>query len=446
MTNAAAENKAGEPSQDFLGMSDEDFLKLNSPAPSQDKAAADNAGDPAEGRGENPGSSSSDDDNGEASKKEDEKDPAESKADGGGDDKGDGGVDPSAAVDPAPSGDSGSEDPKQDGPDAKPGDKSAEGDAGKNAGDPKKDDKGQDDKPDQAKPVNYEAFFNQVMTPFKANGRMITLKTPEEAIRLMQMGAGYGRKLQDLQPHLKTLRMLEKAELLDENKLSFLIDINNKNPDAIKKLIKDAGIDPLDLNIGDNVDYYPKNHAVSDKEMAFTEALNEVQAHPKGKETLQVINQTWDKQSKQLLWESPELLSVIQTQRDQGVYDQIVEEIDRQKLLGKISPSTPFLQAYKVAGDYLLATNGFKGKPASAGQDAQIQTQIGSTASQGQGQNQQTQVIATRTETPKAQVQNGDKAAAAAPAKSAPPRKPGTVINPLAMADDDFLKQFAGRL
>ena len=51
----------------------------------------------------------------------------------------------------------------------------------------------------------------------------------------MQMGAGYGRKLQDMQPHLKTLRMLEKNNLLDEGKLSYLIDLDQKNPDAIKK-------------------------------------------------------------------------------------------------------------------------------------------------------------------------------------------------------------------
>lgn len=285
-----------------------------------------------------------------------------------------------------------------------------------------------------AQPVDYEGFFQQVMAPFKANGREFKLNSPDEAIRLMQMGAGYGRKLQDLQPALKTLKMLEKANLLDEGKLSFLIDINNKNPDAIKKLIADSGIDPLELNIGDNVSYAPKNHSVSDKEMVFHTALEDVQSHPNGQETIRLINQTWDQESKSALWESPQLLAVIQSQRENGVYAQIVTEIDRQKLLGQIPSTAPFLQAYKLAGDHLQANNGFKitETPNS------IQTRSGDTPS--------TQVIATRTAAPKAQVQNGDKAAAAASTKTTTSRKAGVTVNPLDMADDDFLKTFKDRL
>lgn len=277
----------------------------------------------------------------------------------------------------------------------------------------------------EAKPVDFESFYKQIMAPFKANGKEFKLNTPEEAIRMMQMGAGYGRKLQELQPALKTLRMLEKADLLDEGKLSFLIDINNKNPEAIKKLIADSGIDPLELNIGDNVQYTPKNHAVSDKEMAFQTAVQDVQSAPGGKDTIAVVNQTWDQESKSALWDQPQILNVIQAQRENGIYDQITTEMERQKTLGLIPHNTPFLQAYQIVGDSLFP------KP-------KIQTQSGTTP--------QTQVIETRTATPKAQVENGKKAAAAASTKTTPSRSSSTVANPLGMADEDFLKQFQGRL
>jgi hypothetical protein len=290
---------------------------------------------------------------------------------------------------------------------------------------------GQETKPEEPeKPVDYEGFFKTIMTPFKANGKTFEVKTPEEAVRLMQQGAGYGRKLQDMQPHLKVLRMLEKNNLLDEKKLSYLIDINQKKPDAIKKLIKDSGIDTLDLNPDDKVTYTPTDHAVSDKEVVFHQAITEVQQQPGGHATLQHINQTWDEESKGLLYEEPEIFGVIQSQRENGVYDQILSEIERQKLLGHIKNSTPFLQAYKVAGDHLVKTNGFK---------APIQNQPGN------GTTPQPQVIATRTAAPKSQAQNGDKAAAASPTKVAGVSKPSTTINPLQMADDDFMKQFSGR-
>lgn len=283
--------------------------------------------------------------------------------------------------------------------------------------------------PVQLKPEELKSFYDSLIgTPIKANGKSITLKSPEEVLRLVQMGAGYGRKLQDLQPHLKVIRMLEKAELLDEGKISFLIDINGKNPDAIKKIIKDSGIDPLDLNIGDNVSYIPKNHSVSDQEMSFQTALEDVQSHEGGKETLQEIDQKWDLESKNVLFKEPQLLGLIQSQRDNGVYAKITTEMERQKLLGTIPNSTPFLKAYQAVGNILFP-------PAPEAKPIQLQPVV----------TPQPQVIATRVEPPKAQVQNSAEAAAAAAPKSAGSRKPAPV-NPLAMADDEFLKAFSGRL
>lgn len=282
------------------------------------------------------------------------------------------------------------------------------------------------------KPVDYKAVYDKLMTPFKANGKEIKLNNVDEAIRLMQMGAGYGRKLQDLQPHLKTIRMLEKNNLLDTGKLSFLIDLDKKNPDAIKKFIKDSGIDPLDLNTDDKVTYSPTNHSVSDSEFNFNTALNDVLTLPGGKETVQEINTKWDKTSKQALWESPEILGVIQSQRENGLYDQISTEIDRQKLLGHIPPNTPFLAAYKTAGDLLV-------------KEERLIPPTTTISNTTPASSKEPTVIETRVETVKSQVSNSDKAEAAAPTK-ATARKAAEIKNPLEMPDEEFLKQFNGRL
>lgn len=293
------------------------------------------------------------------------------------------------------------------------------------------------------KPEELASFYDQVMKPFKANGREITLRTPDEAIRLMQMGAGYGRKLQDMQPHLKTLRMLEKNNLLDEGKLSYLIDLDQKNPDAIKKLIKDAGIDPLDLNMDDNANYRPTNHSVSDTEVAFSEALKDVSAQPGGRETIQQINTTWDKTSKEALWAQPELLRIIQSQKENGLFDQISAEMDRKKMLGEIAPNTPFLEAYKIAGDALVASNSLNlpgsetaPKPQPANPAAVVQPAADPNAGR---------VLGTRTAAPKSAAPVNDKAKAAASPQSSS-RKAKETVNPLDMADDEFLKQFNGRI
>lgn len=293
------------------------------------------------------------------------------------------------------------------------------------------------------KPEELASFYDQVMKPFKANGREITLRTPDEAIRLMQMGAGYGRKLQEMQPHLKTLRMLEKNNLLDEGKLSYLIDLEQKNPDAIKKLIKDSGLDPLDLNIEDNANYRPTNHSVSDTEVAFSEALKDVSAQPGGRETIQQINTTWDKTSKEALWAQPELLRIIQSQKENGLFDQISAEMERKKMLGEIAPNTPFLEAYKIAGDALVATNSLNlpesetaPKPQPANPAAVVQPAADPNAGR---------VLGTRTAAPKSAAPVNDKAKAAASPQSSS-RKAKETVNPLDMADDEFLKQFNGRI
>ena len=461
---------AGE-DKGFFGMSDDDFLKLGPSSTGSDEGAS--APSSASGEGEQ-----NDDENNEQNQGKDDA------ANAGGDDPaanggasgGDADPDPEAGADPEPKGEGkaaeGDDDPsdedvskaqppagKEQGKDggkpgegAEGGDKPKEGEDGKDKAvkpaDPKdapKPDAKDTPKP-QAAPTSKDmtqeqlaGFYDQVMKPFKANGREITLRSPEEAIRLMQMGAGYGRKLQDMQPHLKTLRMLEKNNLLDQEKLGFLIDINSKNPEAIKKLIKDSGIDPLDLNMDDNANYRPTDHSVSDNEVAFAEALKDVSSQPGGRDTIQHINSTWDQQSKEFLWGNPEVLAVIQDQRQSGIYAAITAEIDRKKMLGEIAPTVPFLEAYKIAGDALVAANSL---PAAG---SEPEPKPANPAPAPKADQQAGRVLGTRTAAPKSSATNSDKAkAAGSPTNSS--RKAKETVNPLDMADDDFLKQFENRL
>ena len=207
--------------------------------------------------------------------------------------------------------------------------------------------------------VDYKAGYEQLMAPFKANGKTMQVKSVEEAIQLMQMGANYTRKMQELQPHRKTLLMLENNGLLDEGKLSFLIDLDKKNPEAIKKLLQDANINPLDVDMDKESTYQEGNHKVSDEEAQFRLVLDELNSNPVGRETLQTINSTWDQASKEVLWKQPEVMNTIHQQRENGVYARITAEIDRRRTLGVIQVGVPFLEAYRVVGDELHKAGAF---------------------------------------------------------------------------------------
>lgn len=266
--------------------------------------------------------------------------------------------------------------------------------------------------------IDYKKFYEKIMTPFKANGKLITLKTPEEAIQLMQMGANYTRKMQAIAPYKKTLLMLENNGLLDENKLSFLIDLDKKNPEAIKKLIKDAGIDPMDIDTSTEPQYKEGSHKVSNEEAAFMTVLDDLKQSQDGMQTIKEINSNWDDASKNILWSSPDIMRTIHQQRENGVYQLIVDEMERQRTLGNISPETPFLVAYKQIGDALVA-NKQKAVP---------------------------QPVAVKAKTVKTStLKNSEKAKAAAPNRTTP-SAPKRFINPLAMSDEDFLKQMKDRL
>ena len=198
--------------------------------------------------------------------------------------------------------------------------------------------------------VNYEDFYKKVMAPFKANGKTISLKNAEEAIQLMQMGANYTRKMQSIAPYRKTLLMLEKANLLDENKLSFLIDVNNGNQEAIKQLLKDKQVDPLEFNTEEQINYQPGSNRVSDAEVNFKSALDDLVSTADGLQTVQEINTNWDQASKYELYKDPQSLRAIHQQRLNGMYNQIAGEVERRKTLGIIPYDMPFIKAYISVG------------------------------------------------------------------------------------------------
>lgn len=274
-------------------------------------------------------------------------------------------------------------------------------------------------------PEEATAFFMKVMTPIKANGKTIELRSPEEAIQLMQQGANYTQKMQAIAPHRKVLMMLEKGGLLDEDKLSFLIDVENGNPEAIQKLLKDKNVDVLSIDTESEPTYLGGNHKVSDNDVAFQTQLEELVSNPKGKETLQTINSTWDDASKEVLWGEPALMAVIHEQRENGIYNRITTEMDRRRVLGQITPETSFITAYKLVGDDLLKSGGFDDLAPKPAVPAPAPVPVATTAA-----------------APKPVVNNEDKASAASPTRSTP--KPAkTIVNPLAMSDEEFEAQFA---
>lgn len=270
-------------------------------------------------------------------------------------------------------------------------------------------------------PVDYEAAYKQLTAPFKANGREIQVQSVEDAVALMQMGANYNKKMAALKPNLKLMKLLENNGLLNEEKLSFLIDLEKKNPDAISKLIKDSGVDPLDLDASNAGAYKPTRHTVDDRELELDAVLDEIQETPSYTRTLDVVSNQWDASSKNVIANSPQVLKVINNHVQSGVFDLIVKEVEREKMFGRLSGLSD-IEAYRQVGDAIQARGGFD-----------------HLASQGQRIQPKPAIVQPK---PKMgdEGKRREKRLAAGASQPAAPSKGKGEFNPLALSDDEFSK------
>lgn len=218
--------------------------------------------------------------------------------------------------------------------------------------------------------INYQAEHEKLLGKFKANGKDMQVSSVEDAITLMKMGANYNKKMAGLKPNMKLLKMLENNNLLDESKLSYLIDLEKKNPEAVKKMIKDSGIDPLDVDLKKDTEYKPGTYTVDDNEVELDGVLDEIRDTASFEDTIDIISNKWDASSKKVLVDNPAIIKVINEHVDSGIYEQINTIIESERMLGRLANLSD-LEAYKQVGDVLQANGSFnqqqqEQKPAAA--------------------------------------------------------------------------------
>jgi hypothetical protein len=274
-------------------------------------------------------------------------------------------------------------------------------------------------------------FMKQMTAPFKADGRDFQIRSPEDAIRLMQQGANYSRRMHELKPIKHLHRMLQDNGLADQNKLNFLIDVAKGNKDAIAKLLKDHNIETVDLDTDGENKYQARNYAGTQQQQAFRDALDAATMQPEGQSLVQEIHTTWDTESKNKLRENPTILGNLVELRKAGVYQQVAEELDYQRSMGYLT-DVPYLQAFDAVGDAMKNAGVIK-----------LPNQPGPAPNgQSQGNHNSGQPVASggrKAEAPKATPPNPNLSSAPVSKQSKTPPAPKEP-NFDAMSDEEFLK------
>lgn len=280
------------------------------------------------------------------------------------------------------------------------------------------------DTPD-TKEFDHKSAYEQITQPFKANGVDMQVKDPQDIVKLMQMGANYQKKMAQMKPNLMLIKMLEKNDLLDQGKLHNLIDLSKKNPDAIAKLLKDSGVDPLDIDTEGESKYRPTDYSVTDKEYELDAVLDEIKDTEHFSDTINVLTKEWDTASRNIISDNPNMIRVINDHKGNGVFDKVNTVLQQEKSLGNTKGISD-IDAYRRIAEHLHQTGVLHYGDDKSGT---------STGSRSKDTVDKSQANAERNKQRKA----------VAPVKKAAPVKSSDGEGFLGLSDEEFMKKHAIR-
>lgn len=263
---------------------------------------------------------------------------------------------------------------------------------------------------------DIEAFYAKITAPFKANGKEITITNADDAIALMQQGVNYSKNMADIKPSKAILKTLKEHNLTKPEDISYLIDLHNKDPKAIAKLIKDSDINlyEFDTEIADG--YAPSQKVVEPTKL--DDVVESLGDNPMFTAILDDIVDGWDTHSKRFITSNPEVLRLMTSQKQSGIYDKIVEAVEYDRLLGKLEGVSD-IEAYTIKEKQILANQKAPSKPA---------------------EEPKTKFKAPRP-TNKKPTDNSKKRKATSPHGST--TQTSSNINPLEISDEELLKMFS---
>lgn len=265
--------------------------------------------------------------------------------------------------------------------------------------------------------VNYREFYEQMTKPFKANGREIQITKPEDMISLAQKGLNYVKNMTELKP-IKQLNALLNQHGITQEDLGLLIELKQKKPEAIAKIVKESGVDIYGLDVDEADKYVPTAPQAPHVNEALEATLEELKvSSPVFNQTIQVVGNQWDDSSRNKIAEHPQLLRIIDAQMADGTFAKIDSVVQYERALGRLVGLSD-LEAY-VEVERRLQQVGNQPTPVVVASQQPVETR------------QQQQV-------------NNQRKSAAPPrvVKEIAVNQP---INSPALSDDEFLKQLASQ-
>lgn len=192
--------------------------------------------------------------------------------------------------------------------------------------------------------IDYKAFYESVTKDFKAAGKMMPgVKDPDKFIKALQMATDYALKTAALKPVLKKAKMLE--DVTDEE-FSEMLDFRKRNPEVIKKALKEANLDPIDLDL-ENIQYTPQSKIMSDADYEFKETIEKLSQEDAVafQRTQNIVLNELDDTSKTTVLSNPHILSALQSEVASGRFEKIQAQALQLKAFGGYN-NVPDIELY----------------------------------------------------------------------------------------------------
>lgn len=209
---------------------------------------------------------------------------------------------------------------------------------------------------DPAKVIDATSFQEKVSGKFKANGVDYQITDPDEVVALMQKGLNYNLKMNQIKPYMGVGRLLEDNGLLNEpEKLGFLIDLHNKNPEAIAKLVKDSGIEAYELDEEKASAYKPTPANITPDNVVQLQQLVQTNKDNADFSAVYTDANGWDEKSQQAIVGNPEILETLTRHKTNGIYDKIMQQVNHE--INVRGNKTPVMELYLAIGNSTAGNN-----------------------------------------------------------------------------------------
>ena len=210
--------------------------------------------------------------------------------------------------------------------------------------------------------LSAEEFRDLLTKPFKASGREVVFKDPQDILRLMQQGFDYQKKMAGFKPQKRIIKTLEQHGLLDEAKLNQLIELSQGKPEAVAQFLKDRNIDTFELPDVEEKPHQYGNYMVNEQQVEFEEKVNELRGTQYGNAVLNFVNSLPD-QDFTTVFNNQRILDDLAFHAQSGLLDDALNQLAADRAVGKVPSDMTPLDAYNAISGYLYQQNQAKYNP-----------------------------------------------------------------------------------